>query len=398
MRTSRLLVYSFMFLVLCGFAKAQESIKSQLHPFVDRGAVPGYVALVGTAQGECQIVADGYADPDKKLPMKKDSMFRIASMTKTVTAAAVLVLVSDGKIGLDDPVSKYYPGIADAMVYVNGYDPTKPVPIYNNTRSYTAEVAKSKKADQVSLVKIKRSPTIRELLSHTSGLHFLLPCEVEFGSLIFSMDQTARFAGLFPFRSQPGEAYNYSNVGTNIAAAIVEKVSGQRFGDFLRDRLFKPLEMKDATFFPTQADHARMPVIHGWDDSAKAMKPVSLTSRLIYIDGKSNRVERASGGLIMTIEDYYHFCQMIVGRGQRNGTRVIAANLIDEMTKSQTKLDMQYGFFLHIIDGGYEHGGAFGTRAYMYPKENRICIVMVQVTKCPELEAIWDTTTKLKMK
>ncbi|MDD3588231.1 MAG: serine hydrolase, partial [Thermoguttaceae bacterium] len=332
------------------------------------------------------------------LPMKKDSMFRIASMTKTVTAAAVLVLVTEGKIGLDDPVSKYYPGIGKAMVYVNGYDPGKPVPVYNNTRSYTAEVAKAKMVERVELVKIKRSPTIRELLSHTSGLHFLLPCEVEFGSLTFTMDETARFAGLFPFRSQPGEAYNYSNVGTNIAAAIVEKVSGQRFSDFLRDRIFKPLEMNSATFFPTQADHARMPVIHGWDDSAKAMKPVSLTSKLIYIDGKSNRVERASGGLIMTIEDYYHFCQMIVGGGQRNGTRIIAANLIDQMTHSQTKLDMQYGFFLHIIDGGYEHGGAYGTRAYMYPKENLIRIVMVQVTKCPELETIWDTVTKLNMK
>ncbi|MDO5567182.1 MAG: serine hydrolase domain-containing protein, partial [Planctomycetia bacterium] len=363
MRASRMLVVSsFLIVALCGMTQAQEGIKSQLHPFVERGAVPGYVALVGTAQGQCQIVADGYADPDKKLPMKKDSMFRIASMTKTITAAAVLVLVTDGKIGLDDPVSKYYPGIGEAMVYVNGYDPSKPVPTYNNTRAYTAEVAKAKKADRVELVKIKRSPTIRELLSHTSGLHFLLPCEVEFGSLTFNMDQTARFAGLFPFRSQPGEAYNYSNVGTNIAAAIVEKVSGQRFGDFLRDRVFKPLEMNSATFFPTQADHARMPVIHGWDDAAKAMKPVSLTSKLIYTDGKSNRVERASGGLIMTIEDYYHFCQMIVGGGQRNGNRIIAANLIDQMTHSQTKLDMQYGFLLHIIDGGYEHGGAYGTR------------------------------------
>ncbi len=219
----------------------EPPIARRLQPFVDRGTLAGAVVLVATRDKVLSLETVGYSDVAAKTPMRDDAFFWIASMSKPITATALMMLVDEGKVSLDDPVAKHLPEFRDQMVVVE------------------------KTLTRVVLKKPSHAITVREILSHTSGLPFssaleqptldLLPLRVAVGSYAMT-----------PLQFEPGTRYQYSNAGLNTAGRIVEVVAGMPFEEFLESRLFRPLKMNDTTFRPTDRQVSRL---------AKAYKPTA---------------------------------------------------------------------------------------------------------------------------
>ena len=206
---------------------ADPGMNAALQQHIEAGdAIAGVIAVVARNDGTIltQNVL-GYADIDKKIAMKPDSVFWIASMTKPFTAVAVMMLVDEGKLSLDDPVTKYIPAMQKLMV------------------------VESQEDGRLVLTKPNKPVTVRHLLSHTAGFAFL--SEVQgFGLDVVPMELAALPSVTGPLQFQPGENYLYSNQGINIAGRIVEIASGMSYADFLQMRIFDPLGMTDTTFWP----------------------------------------------------------------------------------------------------------------------------------------------------
>ena len=198
-----------------------------LQTLTGTGVLAGAVTLVADADNVLEIQAAGWADIQAQTPMTPDTLFWIASMTKGITAAALMILADEGKLTLDDPVAKHIPKLKDLWV-LEHITP-----------------------DRITLTKAKTPITIRQLLSHTSGLPFLSPQEQKIDDM--PLREKISIYAQTPLLTQPGTAYQYSNAGINIAGRIIETVSGIPYQDFLQQRLFTPLGMTDTTFWPTPA-------------------------------------------------------------------------------------------------------------------------------------------------
>ena len=221
-----------------------------VQPYIDSHEIAGAVVLIADRNRILDRETIGYANIVTRRPMKADDLFWIASMSKAMTAAAVMMLVDEGKIRLDDPVEKYLPEFKDQMVASNLDAPPPPL----------QPVASAPERDEkaaLQLEPLKRPITIRELLSHTAGLPFSSQRETPALDLLPLKSAVESYAAE-PLQSQPGEKYSYSNEGINTAARIVEVVSGIPFQDFLEQRLFAPLGMKDTTFWPTSEQLQRL--------------------------------------------------------------------------------------------------------------------------------------------
>src|SRR5947208_5228080 len=211
----------------------EPSIARRLQPFVDRGTLAGAVILVATRDKVLSLETAGYSDVAAKRPMSDDAFFWIASMSKPITATALMMLVDEGKVSLDDPVAKHLPEFRDQMVAVE------------------------KTSTRIVLKKPSHAIMVREILSHTSGLPFssaleqptldLLPLRVAVGSYAMT-----------PLQFEPGSRSQYSNAGVNTAGRIIEVVAGMPYEEFLESRLFRPLGMSDTTFRPTDRQLARL--------------------------------------------------------------------------------------------------------------------------------------------
>ena len=224
-------------LSVCGFAA-----DSVLAPFVQREELAGAVALVANKAKVLDVTTVGFADLEAKKPMQADSVFWIASQSKGITAAAVMMLVDEGKLSLDDPVEKYLPEFKDQKV----------------AAGKEATVARA------------RSITIRDLLSHVSGMPF--KSEEEKPTLDgLPLAAAVKTYAKIPLVTQPGAKYQYSNAGINTAARVLEVVSGQSYEDFMDKRLFGPLGMKDTTFWPNAEQVSRLAKTYKPDASKKKL-------------------------------------------------------------------------------------------------------------------------------
>ena len=204
-----------------------------LLPLVDAHSLAGAVTLVADKDKVLDLDAVGFADVEAKVPMRGDSLFWIASQSKPITATALMMLVDEGKVKLDDPVSKYLPEFGDTWVAAERDD------------------------DHVLLKRPRHAITVRETLSHTSGLPFA--SRVEHPTLDGRPLREAVVSyAMTPLQTEPGAKYQYSNAGINTAGRIIEVVSGMPFEDFLDTRLFGPLGMKDTTFWPNSEQLARL--------------------------------------------------------------------------------------------------------------------------------------------
>jgi CubicO group peptidase (beta-lactamase class C family) len=326
--------------------------------FVHDREIAGAVTLVATPDRIIHLDATGKADIAADRPMRPDAIFWIASMTKPITATAVLMLQDEGKLSVDDPVEKY-------------------LPEFKGLKSADGKPARV---------------TIRHLLTHTSGMGEISPDEARgvktlTGVIPLYVAKTVQF--------EPGSKWAYCQSGINTAGRIVEVVSGSSFDEFVDRRLFGPLGMKDTTFYLTEEQLPRLATSYRRTEQGQ-LEPAEV--RILY--GKSptsrDRFPAANGGLFSTAPDYARFCRMILNGGELEGTRYLKPDSIKLMTTVQTGalkpgftpgngwglgwcvVREPQGVTAMLSPGTFGHGGAYGTQAWIDPGTKRIYILMVQ--------------------
>jgi CubicO group peptidase (beta-lactamase class C family) len=335
--------------------------------FVEAKEVAGVVTLVASAEKVVHLDATGRANIAADKPMRADSIFWIASMTKPITATAVLMLQDEGKLSVEDLVEKY-------------------LPEFGRLRTAKGESAQI---------------TIRHLLTHTSGLSEISPDEAR------GQKNLAGVTPLYvskPLQFPPGSKWAYCQSGINTAARVVEVVSGQRFDEFLEGRLFGPLGMKDTTFYLTDQQVPRLATPYRRTEQGQLQE----TENFVLL-GKNptsrDRFPAANGGLFSTAPDYVRFCQMILRGGESGGRRYLEPESIKFMTSLQTG-ELKTGFTPGcgwglgwcvvrapqgvtgtLAPGTFGHGGAYGTQAWIDPAKGRIYILMVQRANFPNSDA-----------
>lgn len=308
----------------------------------------GAVMLVGDKDKVFDVEAVGYSDLAAKRPMKTDNLFWIASMSKSITAAALLILVDDGQVKLNDPVEQYIPEFK------------------------TLKVAKPDK----TLVAPNHPITIREVLSHTSGMGFL---NAKDKSIIDSVPLAESIKNdlLEPLLFDPGTSYKYSNQGIDTAGRIIEIVSKMPFERFLQERLFSPLGMKDSTFFPSTAQLKRLAKSYKTKTDKSGLEEVQIKYLKYPLDGPG-RYPAPGGGLFSTAHDVACFCQMLANGGTFRGKKILSKESVREMTIKQTGplVKDNYGLGVTAQDGSvFGHGGAFKTNMTVDHGQIRVFLV-----------------------
>ncbi len=266
-----------------------------------------------------EVVSDfktGLRGLEAQAPIEDDTIYRIYSMTKPITGVAMMMLYEEGKFELDDPVTKYVPEFENLKV-----------------------LAGVNEDGSAILADLERPPTMSELMSHTSGFAYGLggtdPANSAFRDLKVLespdlqtfIDRTATIPLLF----QPGEHWFYS-VGMDIQGHIIEKLSGQTFGDFLQTRLFDPLGMTDTGFYVPDEDYGRFSEVYGFDPESGALVPIPFPS--VMFRKETVAFESGGGGLVSTMNDYGRFSQMLVNRGSLDGVQIIKPETLDLITTS----------------------------------------------------------------
>jgi len=309
-----------------------------VRPWLDQRALAGAVVLVTDRDGTLLHEAAGQADVAAGRPLARDSLFWIASMTKPITAAAVMILVDEGKVRLDEPVATYLPEFRDTWL--------------------TAE----KDGGRIVLRRPRRPITVRDMLSHTSGLPFMSPVETPTLDTL-PLAVAVRCYAQMPLLFEPGSAYGYANAGINTTGRIVEVVAGMPYEAFLDARIFQPLGMSDTTFRPTAAQVARIATAYRRDDATGSLVPVSIDQLKYPLDGPG-RFPMPGGGLFSTAADCGRFCRMLLGMGAVGDVRILSEAAVREMRSRQTPAEVKeaYGLGVQIrADGRYGHDGFYAT-------------------------------------
>jgi CubicO group peptidase (beta-lactamase class C family) len=286
--------------------------------------------------------------------MGTDALFWIASQSKPITASALMMLVDEGKVGLDDPVEKYVPEFADLWL------------------------AEERNKERLVLKRPGTRITVRHILSHTSGLPFASAMERPTLDLLPLRDAVRSYA-LTPLLFKPGTRYQYSNAGINTAGRIIEVVSGMAYEDFLQKRLFDPLGMKDTTFWPNQKQLLRLAKSYRANKDRTDLEEVTI-GQLKYPLNDRQRRPMPAGGLFSTAKDVGRFCQMMLNRGTFAGKRYVSENAVQEMTRKQTGPGIKdaYGLGWSTGGGGYGHGGALSTNMSVDTKRGLVFVFLVQ--------------------
>lgn len=337
---------------------AESHIRATLQPYVASNWLAGAVTVVVGTNGVISQDAVGYVDVVDKRPMKKDTLFWIASMTKSFTAVAFMMLVDDGKVSLDDPVSRYIPQMGNLWV------------------------VDSQTNDMMTLQRSMRPITMRHLLSHTSGLPFLTPMLSE-DLASQPLDQQVLSFTMNPLEFQPGKGYRYSNEGINTIGRVIEIVSGMPYETFLQERVLDPLGMCDTSFFPTARQVKRLAKPYGTNKDKRGLVETKLPFMKPPFD-RPGRYPEPGGGLFSTGADLARFCQMLLNKGMFKGRQLLSEQALAELTKVQTGLTTQkYGLGFKVNpdgDGTFGHGGAAGTNMTVYPERGLALIWLVQVS------------------
>jgi CubicO group peptidase (beta-lactamase class C family) len=335
-------------------------IPGQMQKFVDASKVAGIVTLFIHEGQVASFDAVGFRDKEKGIPVQKNTIFRIASMTKPFAAAAIMMLVEEGKVKLDDPVEKY-------------------LPEYKNMW-----LASESTVERMTLVRPKNKMTVREVLAHTDGLSSLST-----DLSVNSIRENSLAASQRPLQFEPGSNWRYGNEGINTAARIVEVLSGQDYSDFLLVRIFRPLKMEETFFQPVPKFMDRIAVLYQPDASSSALEVKTPPDYLF-------RYPNPAGALYSTAMDMAIWMQTMLNKGIYNGTRILSEESVMEMTKVQTGnlntgftegmgFGLGFGIVRHpagvtsmLSPGTFGHGGAFGTQYWADPQTRAIYILMIQ--------------------
>jgi len=324
-----------------------------LRPFVEAGALAGAVTLVASRDKILSLETIGFADVEAGRPMAADTMFWIASQTKPMTSTALMMLVDEGLLTIDDPVEKFLPEFKGQMVIVE-------------------------KDEEHMLLKKPRHPiTVREILSHTAGLPFKSAVEVPTVDML-PIHTGVRSHAMSPLVSEPGTKYEYSNAGTNTAGRLIEVLSGMSYEEFMRARLFEPLRMKDTVFVLSEEQERRLAKTYKENEDKTALVETR-TDQLFYPLTDRRRQPFPAGGLFSTVLDVARFCQMILNGGELDGRRYVSQEAIKEMTRKQTgDLEANYGLAWITEKGSYGHSGALATNMTIDPKQGIAMVFLVQ--------------------
>jgi CubicO group peptidase (beta-lactamase class C family) len=331
-----------------------KGIVAALQPFVDGRTLAGAVTLVADRDEVLSLEAVGFADVAAGKPMRTDALFWIASQSKPITATALMMLVDEGKVRLDDPVEKYLPEFKGQWL------------------------AAEQDEDHVLLRKPGHPITVREILSHTAGLPFKSAMEQPTLDLLPLRDAVRSYA-MTPLQSEPGSKYQYSNAGINTAGRIIEVAGGMPYEEFLERRLFGPLGMKDTTFRPDEAQLARLAKSYRPDADKTGLEETTITQLKYPLDDRT-RQPMPAGGLFSTAGDLGRFCRMILNGGVSEGRRYLSEAAVTEMTRRQTgeSLKESYGLGWSTGGGTFGHGGAYATNMTIDPRRGLITVFLVQ--------------------
>jgi CubicO group peptidase (beta-lactamase class C family) len=334
---------------------AEPALPGSLKKHVDKRELAGAVALVVDRDRVLFVGAVGSADIAKKQPMTPEALFWIASQTKAMTAACVLMLMDEGKLQLDDPLEKYLPEFKALMV------------------------DEDKSEERVKLVKPNRLPTIRQALSHTSGLPFSSEAEQPTYDALPLAEAVKSYAKT-PLLSHPGTAYEYSNAGINSAARVIEVVSGQKYEDFLQKRLLDPLGMTETTFWPSDAHTARLAKSYAPNEKGNGLTEQPIDQLKYPLSDRKSRYPMPAGGLFSTAADVGKFAQFLLRGDEFGGKQLLSKASFTELTKRQTaeSTGESYGLGLTVSDDQFGHGGAYATSMEVYPKAGIALVWMVQ--------------------
>ena len=340
------------------WAADSAKISPRLQPFVETHTLAGAVTLVASKDKVLSLEAVGWADIANRQPMKTDAMFWIASQSKPMTAAALMMLVDEGKVNLDDPVEKYLPEFKGQML------------------------AAEQDHEHVLLKKPSRPIMVREVLSHLSGLPFSSRLERGTNGLkidALTLREAALSYAMTPLNAEPGTKHDYSNAGINTAGRIIEVVSGMPYKVFMERRLFKPLGMKETTFWPTAAQVKRIAKAYR-PNAAKNDLEETKIDQLTYPLSDPRRGPSPAGGYFSTARDMARFCQMLLNNGTFEGRRYLTEEAVKEMTRKQggDAIKQRYGFGLSLGDGSFGHGGAYATNMTIDQQHGLVLIYMVQ--------------------
>ena len=339
----------------CSMAQTSGSVAASVQPFVDRHELAGAVMLVADKEKILTTEAVGWADIAAKKPMQADDMFWIASQSKPITATALMMLVDEGKVNVDDPVEKYLPEFRGQMVVAEKDD------------------------DHVLLRRPKHPITVKNVLSHTSGLPF--KSEIEEPTLdLFPLAARVRSYAMTPLVFEPDSKYQYSNAGINTAGRIIEVVARMPFERFLDERLFLPLGMKDTTFWPNEAQVARIAKSYKPGAGNQGLEETTIGQLYYPLSDRTQRFPMPAGGLFATAHDLARFYQMLLSGGQLDGKRYLSESAVKQLTSRQTPLELpnSYGFGFAVGDASFGHGGAYSTNSRADTKRDLISVWLVQ--------------------
>ena len=353
----------FMLVALVAPAFAAETdapespqVTLAMKAYMDQYKLAGIIGIIADRNGKVYYKnLLGYADVEAKKPISEDNVFWIASMSKMFVGASIMMLVDEGKVSLDDPVTKFIPRLGKWMV------------------------VDEKDESHVLLKPVAGPVTIRHILSHTSGLTGMSELQQATGADSTPLKARALSSVTGPLQWQPGEKYQYGNQGMNIAARIVEIVSGMPYEQFLQERFFDPLGMNETTFWPSEAQIARLAGAYGPNRTRTAYARGDITFLTKPYSDRIHRYPEAAGGLFSTTHDIFRYGLMLANDGQLDGKRYLSHEAIDELRKEQTgKTHVNYSLGYHLRNGMFGHDGAYGTDLSVNPKTGMVAVFMVQ--------------------
>ena len=337
---------------------SSPEVTSAMQPYMDSYKLAGVIGFIADKNGKIHYRNIlGYADVEGKQPMSEDNVFWIASMTKMFAGASIMMLVDEGKVSLDDPVTQFIPQLKKWLV------------------------VEEKDQSHVLLKSLVRPVTVRHVLSHTSGLTGSSELQQETGADSTPLKARALSSVTGPLQWQPGEKYAYGNQGMNIAARIVEIVSSMPYEEFLQKRFFDPLGMTETTFWPSEAQIARLAGAYGPNKEKNGYTRGDISFLTKPYGDRVHRFPEAGGGLFSTTHDIFRYGLMLANDGELDGKRYLSHAAMDKLRKEQTgTTKVNYGLGYHLRNGMFGHDGAYGTDLSVNPETGMVAIFMIQCT------------------
>ena len=347
----------------CDVSKA---VRDTMQKFIDDGEISGSVTLVARDGEVVSFEAQGASSLETGDRMEKDDLFWIASMTKPFAGVALMMLAEEGKLKITDNLEKHLPEFKGLWMVDN------------------------KSNQEITLKRPSRKITLLDVATHTAGIAGVTETRAHtpLSELVSMISQK-------PLEFEPGSRWKYSSAGSNVLGRVVEVVSGQRYQDFLQERIFYPLGMKDTSFFPRFQHAHRLATPY-----MKSNKVKKLTaSEFNFLQGTlwdTQRTVKPSGGLFSTAEDMRKFYQMMLDGGVVGETRLLSETSVKELTRTQSRCietgftkGMSWGIHFRVVKdpqgvtamlnpGTFGHGGAFATQSWADPTNQTIYILMIQ--------------------